>query len=168
MRYVSSEVVFREVPGEITLAVNISGCPLRCRGCHSPWLWTDAGRDLTEDALAALIDTNPGVTCVALMGGDGDPATVARLLLTVKRSHPAIKTCWYSGRSLEEALRDVGPAAPDYLKVGPYVEALGPLDSPATNQRMYRVVRTPRPDGGEDVRYEDITPTFWRRIGETE
>lgn len=168
MRYVSSEVVFREVPGEITLAVNISGCPLRCRGCHSPWLWTDAGRDLTEDALAALIDANPGVTCVALMGGDGDATAVERLLAAVKAAFPGMKTCWYSGGTMEAAREAVGHGAVDYLKVGPYVEALGPLDNPATNQRMYRVVRTPRPDGGEDVRYEDITPTFWRRIGETE
>lgn len=168
MRYVSSEVVFREVPGEITLAVNISGCPLRCRGCHSPWLQEDRGEPLDEDALLALVAENDGVTCVALMGGDADATAVERLLAAVKAAFPGMKTCWYSGGTMEAAREAVGHGAVDYLKVGPYVEALGPLDSTATNQRMYRAVRTPRPDGGEDVRYEDITPTFWRRIGETE
>ena len=160
MKYVETEIVFREVPDEVTLAVNISGCPVRCQGCHSPWLWKDYGRTLTEDRLFALIADNPGITCVALMGGDGEPDAVARLLMAVKERYgDAIKTCWYSGGSLEEARRHVGPRALDYLKVGPYIQSLGPLDSPTTNQRMYRVTKT-TVRGTVKVHYEDITERF--------
>ena len=52
----SYDVVCQEIPDEITLAVNISGCPNRCPGCHSPWLWEDEGEALTEELLSALMD----------------------------------------------------------------------------------------------------------------
>ena len=45
----------------------------------------------------------------------------------------------------------------DYVKLGPYIAARGPLDDPATNQRLWRI----RPDG----RREDLTPRFWRKRG---
>ena len=38
----------------------------------------------------------------------------------------------------------------DYVKVGPYVEALGPLNEPTTNQRLY-------------YHGEDITSRFWHK-----
>ena len=41
MKYVSTEVVFVEIPNEITLAINISGCKIRCPDCHSKYLWDD-------------------------------------------------------------------------------------------------------------------------------
>lgn len=163
MRYADTQVVFREVPGEITLAVNIAGCPFRCAGCHSPWLQEDRGEPLDEDALLALVAENDGVTCVALMGGDADATAVERLLAAVKAAFPGMKTCWYSGGTMEAAREAVGHGAVDYLKVGPYVAALGPLDNPATNQRMYRITMTPDRKGAEDVSFEDITPLFWQR-----
>lgn len=161
LRYMDTQVVFREVPNEITLAVNISGCPHRCPGCHSPWLWEDAGEPITEEALSALIAGNPGITCVALMGGDADPDAMARLFLWLSCAYPGLRSCWYTGRTLEEAEPYVGPAGPDYLKVGPYVAEKGPLDDPRTNQRMYRV--TPEAGSCFGVELEDITPLFWKK-----
>lgn len=38
MKYSDAQVVFAEVPDEITLAISISGCPNRCPGCHSQHL----------------------------------------------------------------------------------------------------------------------------------
>ena len=35
LKYVNTAVVFQEIPDEVTLAINISGCPCRCPGCHS-------------------------------------------------------------------------------------------------------------------------------------
>ena len=46
-------------------------------------------------------------------------------------------------------------AAFDYVKLGGWVEALGPLTAPATNQRLYRV--------GQDGTMEDITELFRRK-----
>lgn len=163
LRYLETEIVFREVPDETALAVNVTGCPVRCPDCHSKHLWKDVGKVLSKEALACLVCDNPGITCVALMGGDGDPAAVAELLMSLRSAFGyGLRTCWYSGRSLEEARFHVGPMALDYLKVGPYVSELGPLDSPSTNQRMYRILREPVYGGGLNVRYVDITSKFWK------
>lgn len=136
MKFASYDIVFQEVPDEVSLALNITGCPLHCKGCHSPHLWDDAGEVLDEQAIDSLIATYSGdITCVALMGGDADPKTVERLVRFVKLR--GLKTAWYSGR---QALPDgFEVRLLDYLKLGPYVEALGGLKSKTTNQRLYRV-----------------------------
>ena len=128
-------VTFSEVPDEIALSVDITGCPNHCPGCHSKHLWEDTGNPLTTASLSHLIDDNKGITCVCLMGGDQAPKEIATLLAFVKAAYPKLATCWYSGRSIlaEEVLM----VHPDYFKVGPYVEEAGPLSSPTTNQLFY-------------------------------
>ena len=138
MKYVDTQVVFREVPDELTLAINISGCPVNCPGCHSSYLAQDIGEILDRDALDSLIDGNPGISCVAFMGGDADPLLVKELADHVHSR--GLKTCWYSGRGLscaEPVLTSL-----DFIKVGPYIEKYGPLDYSNTNQRFYKVDRT--------------------------
>ena len=113
----SYDVVCQEIPDEITLAVNISGCPNRCPGCHSPWLWEDEGEALTEELLSALMDRYASaVTCFCFMGGDADPAEVERLARRIKDAYPLLKTAWYSGR---ESLPDgFDLKVLDFLKLG--------------------------------------------------
>lgn len=137
MKYVDAKVVFREVPDELTLAVSISNCPVKCPGCHSSYLVQDIGDPFDADAVRKLIASNPGITCFAFMGGDGDPAYVAELSRGIRSEHPSLKTCWYSGRGLEAAKPYL--SAFDFVKVGPYIDEMGPLDNPATNQRFYAV-----------------------------
>ena len=70
LRYINTDIVFQEFPDEVTLAINISGCPCRCPGCHSQFLWADRGEELTAEALSALIcETEATITCVDFMGG---------------------------------------------------------------------------------------------------
>ena len=135
MRVASFEIVFQEVPGEVTLALNISGCPNRCPGCHSPHLREDIGEELTPELLDILVARySPGITCVCFMGGDQDPEYVAELAQHVHLK--GLKTAWYSGR--EWAIAEYKSTVFDFVKFGPYVEALGGLKSPTTNQRFYR------------------------------
>lgn len=138
MKYVDTQVVFREVPDELTLAINISGCPVKCPGCHSSYLTRDIGEILDTASLDKLIEGNPGITCVSFMGGDADPLYVKELADHVHGR--GLKTCWYSGRGLNCA-GDVLPSL-DFIKVGPYIEECGPLDYSTTNQRFYKVDRT--------------------------
>ena len=139
LKFQSYDIVFQEVPDEVTLALNISNCPNRCAGCHSPHLMEDRGEILDEVVLAGLLEKyGDTITCVCFMGGDCDPQEVERLSACVRETTGRrIKTAWYSGRSdLPEgfALQHF-----DYIKLGPYMEQLGGLDSPSTNQRFYRI-----------------------------
>ena len=151
VRYHNFDVVFAEIPGETTLAINITNCPNRCPGCHSPHLTADGGEPLDDDALRALLGRyGRSVTCVCFMGGDAAPQEIARLAGVVRQTFPALHVGWYSGR--EELPEKVAPQAFDYIKLGGWIEALGPLTSPTTNQRLYKV--------GPDGEMEDITERF--------
>ena len=48
LRYDGAAVVFSEVPDEISLAISITGCPRRCPGCHSEYLWEYHGNLLLK------------------------------------------------------------------------------------------------------------------------
>ena len=107
MKYVDAKEVFAEIPDEITLAISISGCPIHCPGCHSQYLWADVGEPLTVEALAEMLESHIGVTCLCLMGGDQDPAEIDRLARWVKENSK-VRTAWYSGR--KELPPEINPA----------------------------------------------------------
>lgn len=69
LKFADYDIVFQEVPDETTLALNLSNCPHRCEGCHSPQLREDIGTPLTPESLDSLLARYPYVTCVGLMGG---------------------------------------------------------------------------------------------------
>lgn len=150
LKYVDAKVVFAEVPDEVTLAINISNCPCNCKGCHSPYLGTNIGEPLFPEVLDELIN-NKGITCVAIMGGDSNPAEVDALAFYIKSIYDNIKVAWYSGR--QELSGSIKLKNFDYIKLGPYKEECGPLNSPTTNQRFYKVV---------DGSLVDITERFWK------
>ena len=154
LRYVNTGVVFSEIPDEVTLSINISNCPCHCPGCHSQYLWENTGQELGKQALHNLITKyGSDVTCIAFMGGDADPLEVNRLALFLHFQYPHIKVAWYSGRTVISP--KINKADFDYIKIGPYIRHLGPLNKPTTNQRLYRRM----PDGS----FEDITSRFWRK-----
>ena len=146
MKVASFDIVFQEIPGEVTLALNLSNCPCHCPGCHSPHLAEDIGEELNEELMDGLIARYGAmITCVAFMGGDAEPDEVLRWAEYVR----PLKTAWYSGRTSFPS----NPRALDYLKLGPYVESLGGLKSPTTNQRLYK---------RENDEWRDITAVFHR------
>ena len=93
LKYITTAVTFAEIPDEITLCINITGCPNKCPGCHSPFLWEDNGKDLTQHTLEQLIKDNSGVSCVCLMGGDQDPEAINFLGEIIKSNGK--KSAWY-------------------------------------------------------------------------
>ena len=151
LKYVDTKIVFQEIPDEVTLAINISGCPCNCRGCHSSYLAQDIGEPLDLQHLTNLIDSNKGITCVCIMGGDANPSEVDDIAQDIKKYYPELKVGWYSGR--QELSNSIDLFNFDYIKLGPYKEEFGPLNSRTTNQRFYKV------NGKELV---DITSKFWK------
>lgn len=151
LKYVDAKVAFAEVPDEVTLAINISGCPCNCRGCHSSYLAEDIGEPLDLQHLTNLIDSNKGISCVCIMGGDANPSEVDDIAQDIKEYYPKLKVGWYSGR--QELSKDINLEFFDFIKLGPYIEELGPLNSKTTNQRFYKV-------NGKEL--TDITSKFWK------
>jgi anaerobic ribonucleoside-triphosphate reductase activating protein len=166
MKIANYQVVFREFPDEITLAFNFSGCPNRCKGCHSPYLLNDIGREATFEYISKLIEKHPYITCVGLMGGDGDPLTVNELAQQIRNKYPQLRIGWYSGRGgdvsvgeEESVPSDIDPNLFNYIKRGPYIPELGPLDNVQTNQRMWLNPEKPT-ERGNLKGWKNITEKF--------
>ena len=136
LKYVDSKVVFAEIPDEITLAINISNCPCHCEGCHSPYLADDIGEPLDLQHLTDLIDSNRGISCVCIMGGDANPSEVDDIAQDIKEYYPELKVAWYSGR--QELSKEIELENFNYIKLGPYIKDKGPLNCGTTNQVMLK------------------------------
>ena len=155
LKYVDVMETFAEVPDEITLAINLSNCPHRCKGCHSAYLQEDIGTILTEEIIDILINQHKGITCIAFLGGDSDLLTLFDLLRYIKGKYSYIKTCWYTGfdNLRKEIFNELEYLLLNYLKIGSYKEEFGPLTNPNTNQRFYEL---------KDNKWNDITYKFWK------
>lgn len=141
-----TSIVFSEIPDEITLALNISNCQNNCIGCHTSYLRENIGTELIPEVLSAEIQKNSGISCICFMGEGNDREALINLAQYIRREFPDLKTALYSGRvAVEDEIYDYF----DYVKVGPYIESLGPLNSKTTNQRLYK-------------NKEDITFRFWK------
>lgn len=153
LKYDNYQIVFREFPDEVTLALNLTMCPNRCENCHSPQLREDYGTELDEDEIDRLVSENKGITCVGFMGGDNDPQRVLSLAEHIHNRHN-LSTGWYSGR--DEVISEAfSTHSLDYVKTGHYDPKCGSIDTPSTNQRMYHITGDGR---------EDITHRFWKRV----
>lgn len=135
LKYQTYKIVFQEIPDEVSLAIAISGCQIRCAGCHSRELWEDKGILLGMTEFQWLLNQNEGISCVLLMGGEHNIDALTELFMY---AHQRLKTAWYCG--LDRIPKDKQGALDylDYLKLGHYDMELGGLDSPNTNQRLYQ------------------------------
>ena len=159
LKYVNTMVTFSEVPNEISLCIEISNCPCHCKGCHSSYLAEDIGEPLYLKNLYRLIDNNEGITCVAFMGGDSSPKELDIMASCIKGLYN-LKTAWYSGR--QELSDKIHLQWWDFIKLGPYKEECGPLNSKTTNQRFYRVDKSDSiPAGKSNIVLIDETYKFW-------
>lgn len=151
IKYTDSQVVFRELPDLVTLAINISNCQNRCHNCHSKELWGDIGEVLNEDEIMSLIKKNDGINAICFMGEGKDWKEVLNLAQFVKNHYPDLKVGIYSGRDIvEPEFYDVF----DYVKIGRYDEKRGGLDKETTNQQLFEI---------KNGVVEDITRKFWKK-----
>lgn len=156
LKYLNTQVTFAEVPDEITLCINITGCKNGCKNCHSSYLAEDIGEELNDLALNRLLIKNQGITCVAFMGGDSDPSEINEFARKLK-VHTNLKVAWYSGR--QELSKDIDLKNFNFVKLGPYIKELGPLNSKTTNQRFYEVL-PPSITNSNSYKLLDITNKF--------
>ena len=153
LKYLGYSIVFQEVPDEVTLAINISGCPHKCEGCHSKYLWEYEGNYISDD-LDMLIQKYQGlITCVCFMGGDSNPEEINNLAIKIKSKN--LKVGWYSGNS--EISDKINIKNFDYIKIGPYLKDKGPLSDKNTNQKMYKIIHFTGMNSLKDITYK-----FWK------
>lgn len=153
LKYVDYDIVFQEIPDEVSLAINLSNCPHRCEGCHSPQLQSDIGEPLDEKVITQLLEKyGDGITCVCFMGGDSAPDEVCRLAEFIRLfTNDKIKTAWYSGCKVLNT--DTALHSFNYIKLGPYIEHLGPLNKKTTNQKLFKI---------SQGKYQNITYKMWK------
>jgi anaerobic ribonucleoside-triphosphate reductase activating protein len=122
--------VIQEVPGEISIAFSVAGCPLNCKGCS----WKDGvinnkSYRLDLETFTNILKSKSGfATCVVFLGGDWEEELSAFL---DKARDMGFKTCLYTGL---DSLNDKIMSRLDFVKLGPWVAGLGGLTSPETNQ----------------------------------
>lgn len=158
LKYLYTSELFREVPGEITLGISISGCTIRCKGCHSRELWEDKGTPLDVETLCGLLNQHNGITCLLLLGGEHDIDALTELFMY---AHKRVKTAWYCGLDTVPKRHMSIYQYLNFIKLGHFDIELGGLDSPTTNQHLYQIEHQ-----GDDNYWEtDITSLFWKNNG---
>ncbi|GAA0859294.1 anaerobic ribonucleoside-triphosphate reductase activating protein [Aliiglaciecola litoralis] len=133
LNFTAENIVFLEVPDEVSLAFTISGCNLRCKGCHSSESWDqNNGLALSQSYFLQRLQKYQGlISCVLFLGGEWQLSALLPLLKMAKSRQ--LHTCLYTGRD------DVSSTLKDqltYLKTGRWQQEFGGLESPITNQRL--------------------------------
>jgi anaerobic ribonucleoside-triphosphate reductase activating protein len=135
MKYLTMDIVLKEVPDLMGMSYQITGCPMRCKGCHSPELRNKLlGEELTNYKYKQhLNDYANFIDVVIFLGGEWYEQNLVEKLIIAHDDYN-LKTCLYTGQvHVSDAILE----HLDFVKYGPYVEKYGGLDSPTTNQRFY-------------------------------
>lgn len=142
LKYLGYGIVLQEVPDEISLAINISGCPHKCEGCHSKYLWEYEGEYLSEYFINIIETYKLFISCICFMGGEQNQEELLEYLKHAKSI--GLKTCLYSGC---DSINDIEMLLPylDWVKTGRYDELLKTNDNiqygvklATSNQHMYK------------------------------
>lgn len=136
MYFSEPQIVFQEVPDEISLALSISGCDLGCKGCHSAQTWGYThGEKLTEEKIINFINKYKGMfSCFLFYGGEWLEEELIVFFSIIKKHN--IKICLYTGLTFDEfKLKNYQLLNYlDFLKVGRWIKERGGLNSLTTNQ----------------------------------
>ena len=149
MKAIAEQITFQEVPDEVSISFMISGCPLKCKWCHSEEQDKDNSvwEVLSEQLfMNKLLRYKWLITCVCFLWWEWHNKELINYLKLARGNW--LRTCLYTWLlNVNEELK----SNLDYLKTWPRIEFLWWLNSRKTNQRM-KNLRT----------WEDITHKFWK------
>lgn len=138
LKYYTKQVVFQEVPNEISVSFSIAGCPNNCKGCS----WKNAiqflkEKELTDEYYYDILQQYKNLaSCILFLGGEWDSPDLVNKLRTAQEQ--GYKTCLYTGLDLGKVKPEIMKHL-DYIKVGPYIANLGGLSERTTNQKFINV-----------------------------
>lgn len=135
LHFSAEQIVWQEVPGEVSLAYTVSGCQLGCKGCHSADSWDpQQGSPLSPAFLHQRLQDYQGlISCVLFLGGEWAEPELLKLLTLTKAA--GLKRCLYTGLELTE----LSPAILTeltFVKTGRWLAERGGLQSLTTNQKF--------------------------------
>lgn len=136
MKSISEQIVFQEVPDEVSLSFLISWCPLKCEWCYSKEWYDVDWEELTVELLREKLNKYwELITCVLFLWWEWQEKKLLELLDEVKSFW--LKTCLYTWRLFvkEEMMTRL-----DYIKTWPWISSLWWLNSKTTNQKFINVV----------------------------
>lgn len=133
--FTAEQIVWQEVPGEVSLAYTFSGCQLGCKGCHSADSWDPKqGEPLSPERLNQRLQDYQGlISCVLFLGGEWAEQALLQLLKISKAAR--LKRCLYTGLELAELSPFIINEL-TFVKTGRWFAELGGLQSPTTNQKF--------------------------------
>lgn len=132
----SPQILFQEVPDEVSLGFTVTGCSLMCKGCHSTDTWSRyAGAPLSKDLFITYLKQYADfVSCVIFFGGEWQQGKLIEMLDIAHTFK--LKTCLYTG--LVQVPQEIRKRL-TFLKTGPWIKELGGLHKITTNQKFIEV-----------------------------
>ena len=132
-------ITLTEIPDKVAVYLEIGNCKNNCAGCHSDHLRKPMASNMTIADIEAIVErnVNNGANACVIMGGDNNGLDSEDLECLIKTLSYIVPTGIYVGDS--DAIKYAKMGA-KWVKTGKYVEALGGLDKPATNQHFYEVI----------------------------
>jgi anaerobic ribonucleoside-triphosphate reductase activating protein len=122
----------------VCVTLYVSGCDLRCPGCHNPDLHNENyGTEFTEETINEIIEAisaNGIQRNLSIMGGEpfysGNDFALLPLVIAVKKAYPNITIFLWTGHTYESLIASPAPTPEallnkiDYLIDGPYIQEL--------------------------------------------
>jgi len=131
IKYTDAHIVFKEHPDHVSLLFQVSKCPHRCKNCHTPELQEDIGKHLTLEVLRDyIVKYYNAIGNVIFFGGNQHKEQFVELLKLCK-DFGLKTTLWTGDDNIDEDIK----MYLNYLKTGLYIEELGALGTPGTNQK---------------------------------
>lgn len=144
------------------------GCPHHCPGCHNPETWEfGCGTDMTEEAVAEIVEQNPLCRGVTFSGGEPFSQAAAFAKLGRMLKEKGYEVASYSGFTFEQLLHGTPEQRElletlDVLIDGPFVLEERSLELNFRGSRNQRIINVP-----ESLRAGEAVPeTSGRWLGE--
>ena len=132
-------ITLNEVPNKVAVFIEFNNCHLKCEGCHSTHLHSDMFDGEKTDIKFILSyeekQIDKGAEYIVLMGGDTNGVQKEDLYLLIDRLAEIAPVMLYSGSEDISILTETNLTL---LKTGGYIEELGGLLSPTTNQKVFK------------------------------
>lgn len=96
----------------VSVSLWVSGCPLKCKGCHNPESWDpnygyDVPNDLVDKLIKALFDNNIERN-LSILGGEplceDNRHFIKDIIEKIKTKYPEIKIYLWTGYTLNELM----------------------------------------------------------------